>query len=263
MFQSSRKAKYLLTLALVLTSSLAMAATDRVSAAGALNIGYGQPPTNSFCRLTPHSTQQLINQCRTNPEVMDRYTRHFAMTESELIAYFSTLTLGELQQDTEFTVYGVPRNGKLHFHRWVLKKGEKVFFDPSGHAILQMRCGNPLTLGPRNPIALSETPEPVYANADLASLQPIGGESEATPAEITPAAPETPDAIAAPAPAPAPAVVSHGNSCGGVFAAVIVVGGAAACVDHHHHHNPSVPEPASMTGIIIGLGAFVAKRRKN
>jgi len=265
MFQTSQKAKYVLTLALTLTASLAMAGTDRDTAASTLDIGYGQPPTNSFCQLTPHSTQQLINQVRREPEVLDRYTRHFAMSESELIQYFSTLTLGELQEDTAFTVYGVPRNGKLHYHNWVLKKGEKVFFDPSGHAILQMRCGNPLTLGPRNPIALSETPEPVYSNADVAPLAEVGGDTESAPAEIAPAAPETPEAVEAPAPAPAAAVVTS-HSCN-VFVPIVVVAGIGAAIacDHHHsgHHNPSVPEPASTTAMIAGVGAMIAKRRKN
>lgn len=239
-------------------ASLAIAGADKKHA---MEIGYGRPPLNSFCNVTPHTTDQLINQVKGNSIVMDRYTRHFAMTEEEVIAFFGTLVPGRLIKDGIYTVYGVPRDGKLHVHRRLLKRGEKVFMDAQGRAILQMRCGNPLTLGPRNPIALSEGPEP--AGPMDTNLVAEGGDVEEAPATLAYVAPSTPAPILAP---PAAVVVTESHSRVIPFPLLIPILIGGSCLIIHHGNGGGggkvVPEPASMAVVVMGVGALAARRRK-
>ena len=246
------------TLALAMCASLALAGADKTKV---MEIGYGRPPLNSFCNVTPHTTNQLINQVKGNSVVMDRYTRHFAMTEDEVVAFFSTLVPGRLIKDGIYTVYGVPRDGKLHVHRRLLKKGEKVFMDSQGRAILQMRCGNPLTLGSRNPIALSEGPEP--AGPMDTNLVAETGDVEEAPATLAYVAPVTPGPIIPPTP-PAEVVAVH--SRGAIIPIPllipILIGGSCLIPKGGGGGKVVCPEPASMAVLALGFGALATRRRK-
>ena len=256
MMATARKTS--LMLALAICASFAMAGADKTKA---MEIGYGRPPLNSFCNVTPHTTNQLINQVKGNSVVMDRYTRHFAMTEDEVVAFFSTLAPGRLIKDGIYTVYGVPRDGKLHVHRKLLKKGEKVFMDAQGRAILQMRCGNPLTLGPRNPIALSEGPEP--AGPMDTNLVAEGGDVEEAPATLAYVAPTTPGPIIPPTP-PAP-VVTHGRSAIIPIPLLIpiLIGGSCLIPKGGGGGKVVTPEPATLAVLAIGIGAISRRRKRS
>lgn len=258
MMANARKSS--LALALAMCASLALAGADK---SRVMEIGYGRPPINSFCNVTPHTTDQLINQVKGNSVVMDRYTRHFAMTEDEVVAFFSTLIPGRLIKDGIYTVYGVPRDGKLHVHRRLLKKGEKVFMDAQGRAVLQMRCGNPLTLGPRNPIALSEGPEPA-GPMDI-NLAAEGGTVEEAPTTLAYVPPTTPAPIVPATPPPPAAVIApsgHARIAAFPLLIPILIGGCCIMPKGGGGGKVVCPEPASMTLMVLGVGALAARKRK-
>jgi hypothetical protein len=227
-----------------------------------LDIGYGRPPVNAFCLVTPRTTTQLVNQVKSNPTVLDRYRRHFAMSDSEVISFLGDLKPGRLVRDSIYSVYGVPGNGQFHFKRRLLKKGTYVFMNNDGRAILQMICGNPLTLGPNNPIALSESAQPADV---LAVARGEDGEMDSGAIAMTDLNTSTTTAPST------PALISTISSSSGSRPINIVGGGIIPLLagggillgKRGGGGGDSVPEPASMAALALGFGALAAKKRKN
>ena len=121
-----------------------------------------RPDINAFLNSKVSDTHGLVAQIQRDPEVSDRYTRHFAMTKREVVAYAGGLHRAPLSSDGVYTVYSVPTGGRLKMHVEKLKKGEPMFVDASGRPTLIVKCGNPVVLGPRkasrgNPVALAPT----------------------------------------------------------------------------------------------------------
>lgn len=112
-----------------------------------------RPQANSFLDAPAPNHAALIRQVRTDGDVMDRYQRHFAMTRTQVLAYFADLRLTRLQYDQAYDVYAVPRGGALKSTRRTLRRGTLVWVDRGGKAILMEVCGNPLTRGPEKPEA--------------------------------------------------------------------------------------------------------------
>src|SRR5579862_579769 len=74
-------------------------------------------PRNSYLDALVKSTAQLVHQVETDPAVMDRYCRHFAMNRQEVVAYLSGLHLSKLPAAGVYMVYGVPHSsGDFHAH---------------------------------------------------------------------------------------------------------------------------------------------------
>lgn len=117
------------------------------------SIASARPQANSFLDAPAPNHAALIRQVRTDGDVMDRYQRHFAMTRSQVLAYFTDLRLTRLQHDQAYDVYAVPRGGALKSTRRTLRRGTLVWVDRRGKAILMEVCGNPLTRGPEKPEA--------------------------------------------------------------------------------------------------------------
>jgi hypothetical protein len=208
-------------------------------------------PTNSYLDKRVNTTSELINQLRNDPVVMDRYRRHFAMTSDEVITYLSTLRVTTLDKDGVYTVYGVPHSsGDFHAHLRLLKKGEPVFIEPDGTAVLQLVCGNPLILGPK---------KPVIANPVVAATGPVAGTKE-TPVEATPTvSPGTP--ISETPPVGPPIIPSAPPHAASVVPLLLGLAGAIGIFPHTHGH-PPVPEPMSMVVMAGGLAIMAARRRK-
>lgn len=123
-------------------------------------IALARPDRNAFLNQKATSVGQLINQVRRDPEVMDRYRRHFAMTDREVVSFFSGLRLARLTVAGAYNVYSVPPGGYIKAHVQKLRLGTPVYADAFGNPILIVKCGNPLTLGPKAPEAANE-PDPV------------------------------------------------------------------------------------------------------
>lgn len=106
---------------------------------------------------------------------MERYKRHYAMTEREVVAYLSGLQLSRLTKPGTFQVYSVPPDGsiKMHFHQY--RAGTPVYADMTGTPVLIAKCGNPLGKGPKNPVAVNED------SPDIVHRQPTEKLTEGVP----------------------------------------------------------------------------------
>jgi hypothetical protein len=228
----------------------------------AVTTAFGQqhrPAPNSFIDHRISSVSDLVHEVKSDPVVMDRFCRHFAMSNDDVVRYVSSLHVAKLARGGVYTVYSVPEGGYVKAHTEKLEVGTPVFADLNGTPVLLVRCGNPLTKGPNNPTALSKpnilptvTPMHEEAPGEVAPAPPLF-------AEIPPPAPN----LATPtAPAPAPQAVGA-VAPGGVgpwpllFLPVLglIHGGGG------DHHKQPVPEPATMVVLGAGIVAFLRKRR--
>lgn len=230
-----------------------------VAVAGLALSAVARMPRNSYL-VRPASTKaELISQVKSERVVMDRYTRHFSMSEQEVIDYLETLRLGRLERTGVYTVFGVPRNGKIHVSNQTIRKGSLVWFDSAGQAALLEVCGNPMNLGPkRMTMANLVTPSSATQSASsLVAMSTIPADPIVAAPVIQDMTPVTP--IAPPIPEVAPGVVSRSTN---LLPLLIPAGIIAASIDDGGEE--PVPEPATMTAIGVGLAALAArKRRKN
>jgi hypothetical protein len=219
-----------------------------------------RPDRNAFIEQKVNTTSELVNHVKRNPGVMDRYMRHYGMTRAEVIAYLSTLRPSTIQEEGVYTVYSVPEGGKIRLNLQRLKKGRTIFVMPDGNPELVMLCGNPMTLGPKQVVALNRTP--VTTTEVVADEVPVTilteTESEATP--LTAMQPKEPVYTFTTPPVidetPIPIPVSGGFNpwplaLGGL--AFIDNGGGTAVV----------PEPMSMAAFGAGLALLGLRRRRN
>jgi hypothetical protein len=136
----------------------------------------GRPVRNSFVNRPAPNVALLVAQVRSDATVADRYERHFSMTKSEIVRILSALHRAPLARSGIFTIYSVPVGGRLRMHVGLLRKGEPMFFDRSGRPVLVVRCGNPVTLGPRRHAANVNNPMPT-GESDARELSPDGPRS--------------------------------------------------------------------------------------
>lgn len=214
-------------------------------------------PKNSYLVRPASNKSELISQVKSNRVVMDRYTRHYSMTDAEVIDYLETLRLGRLDRTGVYTVFGVPRNGKIHVSNQTIRKGSLVWFDSAGQAAILEVCGNPMNLGPkRMTMANLVTPSAATTSASsLVAMSTIPADPiVAAPVvqDMTPITPLTPPPLEV-----APSVVSRGTN---LFPLLIPAGIIAASLGDNDEE--PVPEPATMTALGLGLAAIAARRRK-
>ena len=136
-------------------------------------VASARPDRNAFLNRKVISRHQLLKQVQNDPQVQDRYERHFGMGARQLYYYLATLHLEPLKESYKTTVYSVPGDGHVKAHEQVLKKGDLVFVDPSDKPILQWKCGNPLVQGPSNHLNVS-TPLPSVEDQLASNMHPLG-----------------------------------------------------------------------------------------
>lgn len=117
-----------------------------------------RPDRNAFINRSVSTTAELVAEAKRDRSVMDRYMRHYGMTRSEVLAYLGTLKPDTIKEEGVYAIYSVPEGGKIKLHMERLKKGHKVFATREGDPQLILKCGNPLTLGPKQVVALNQTP---------------------------------------------------------------------------------------------------------
>ena len=114
-------------------------------------IAQHRPDLNAFLNRATTTTAGLIAQARADDAVMDRYQRHYAMNSEEVIQFLGDLHPARLAKEGVYTIYSVPINGVLRSHLENVKVGTPIFADPAGRPILIMKCGNPMSRGPKSP----------------------------------------------------------------------------------------------------------------
>jgi hypothetical protein len=141
-----------------------------------------RPEPNAFLDMPAHTTQQLIQQVRSKPDVRQRFMQHFQMSEGELIEYLSSLKLVTLERDGYYPVYNSnEKTGVISSRIFHLKKGALVWADPAGTLVLKKGCGNPMSTGPRNALSnpTAETQLATLPSRDL--MQTREGQPEPLP----------------------------------------------------------------------------------
>lgn len=233
-------------------------------------IALARPDRNAFLNQKATSVAQLINQARRDPEVMDRYRRHFAMTDREVVAYFSGLRLARLTAAGAYNVYSVPPGGYIKVHVQKLRLGTPVFADTFGNPILIVKCGNPLTQGPKSPQAHND-PDPVAKlRPRTEELRELGTEQQdflefgelvaMTPEDV--AQPSEPnDEIVTTQQSPIPIIPAGGPIGGwllGLLGGGLIIGGGGG---DDGGGETVVPEPTTL-GVIAVAGAGMLLRRR-
>lgn len=218
---------------------------------------------NSFIDHRVSTVSQLVSETKNNPDVMDRFKRHFAMSDEQVISYLGSLHLSRLRESAVYTVYSVPSTGYVKAHSERLAAGTAVFSDMNGTPILLVKCGNPISKGPNNPVELA-TVRPRPALAPMHEEAPVGEVAPAPPVYAA-APPEAP--VLAPLPiTPAPPVTRTAQVAPGGIGpwpllllplAFIHNGGG------EEHHKQPVPEPTTIIALGAGAAALIARKRRS
>ena len=232
----------------------------------------GRPVRNSFVNRRVRTVPDLLAHLRTDGIVADRYERHFSMDRPTVLRFLAGLHCGRLTKAGVYTIYSVPKSGRLKMHVGRLPKGEPMFFDRAGRPTLVMRCGNPVTLGPQRKrlasrrLGLSE-PEGTRAITPAQSL--ATGLLDLVP-ETLKTTVATSTAIAAPPMVESIATVGasgadSGFSWFGALSFLPALGSPSpshpASLQGPFAPKQPVPEPASLVALAGGLLAACRRRR--
>lgn len=220
-------------------------------------------PRNAFLDHRVSTVEDLLDQVRTSPKVLSAYTRHFGMTENQLLHYFGEFHVAALRTPVRTSVFAVLPSGVIRTHVEVLKPGTKVFANQNGVPQLLVSCGNPLTLGPE-PDGSSLVPNQVFSGTVNPTVREIAADTITPKAVVTAndfpqpdlINDETPPVIAQvpqnPVTPPVKPPPAERQSFGNALPLVGLIGGGIFFgVGHGSSHTQPAPEPSQL--IFIGL----------
>ncbi len=208
---------------------------------------------NRLCATTP----SLIVHVKQDTKVMDRYARHFAMSESEVVTYLRSLSVSKTDEDGLYVVYGAPETGLLRSRVMKIKKGTKVWVDQTGEVVLLWHCGNPVTRGPSVPYDASKpVANPNGTSMDQLREVPLQAPTSTMQANMSilgePSIPEVPILPQTNLDIP---IVTSSTNLG--FLSVLPVLGLIT------NTNPpnAIPEPATLAILCIGASGLIMRSR--
>lgn len=221
-----------------------------------VSAAFAQPDLNSFLNDGVSSKAELIAQVKRDPVVMDRFMRHYGMTSAEVVAFLNTLHVDTIKEEGVYGVYSVPEGGKIRLNLRRLKKGHRIFARADGTPELIALCGNPMSLGPKEVVALNRTP--VTSTEIVAEEVPVQIMTEVSPEfeplmAVTPAEPTY--TFTTPEETPIPIPIS-----GGFNPWPLALGGLAFL--DQGGGNPPVPEPMTMAAFGMGVALIGLRRRR-
>lgn len=232
-----------------------------------------RPDRNAFLNKAATTTERLVLQVKTDSAVADRYARHYAMPKQDVVVYLSSLRPGTTAKDAVYTVYSVPEGGFLKVHTEIVRKGTPVFKDIRGVPTLIMKCGNPLTRGPRQPEMPNEATTDVVEDERI-SLKELTDDSIAATPDLDPlevfSEPELnqiPDDVVPPTTTPpttggSPNTIANPGGGGFNFApfaiGLTMLGGALSSGSGSN----AVPEPGTILALTMGASYLILRRRR-
>ncbi|MCB0824768.1 MAG: PEP-CTERM sorting domain-containing protein [Armatimonadetes bacterium] len=232
-----------------------MSALVAIIAVGAVAFGRTEP--NSFLNTNARTVSALVKQVKSDKEVMSRYTRHFGMTEDEVVAFMSTLHMVKTTEDSVYLIYNVPESEEIRARAILYRKGTEMWADQDGNYVLKVSCGNPVLRGTdKSNVAVSapfnaEMTPGTSMSSVAAETMPVPPTSSTLPVDIESSAlPFT----AAP-PMDITSIASAARFNPGFLLPVAAV---PFLVDGG---NDPVPEPATMTILAAG-GLMIAARKR-
>ncbi|MBI1755874.1 MAG: PEP-CTERM sorting domain-containing protein [Fimbriimonas ginsengisoli] len=242
-------------------SNWSLRAAIALSALAGGQYALAQMPRYAFLQSPVGNTTELVGQVKSVPIVMDRYERHFAMTQGQVVAYLLTLKPARLHEEAGYTIYSAPDSGELKMRLMHLRKGERVFVDKKDQPVLRLNCGNPMTLGPVSPLMTGRAEPPAEGTSSdyesMANVVPAEGDNTivaANPPTVSPV-PSLPPPVTVTSPQP---ILPPSNASP---LAIIPVLGLIGLGGHGGSNRP-VPEPATMIALGVGAAALIARRRK-
>ena len=145
---SGHLGSYLGALLIIVTLGLAAAPADSQS---------NKMPHGSFLKRPANSLKVMLHQVRTEPTVMDRYSRLFDMSPQMVRQAFGNFHLERTKTDSVRKLYYVHTGELIGYRVRRIKKGTLVYAYPDGTPVLMKVCGNPLR--PVSASALSSLPK--------------------------------------------------------------------------------------------------------
>lgn len=213
---------------------------------------------NSFLNRPAPTHGALMQQIRTDQQVMSRFMRHFGMTREEVISYFETLRLDTLKEDGVYLVYNVPDTEELRARAIFYKAGTKVWVDSQGTIVLKESCGNPMVRGSDTRSIAMVTP----VEANVAPVRETTIVPQGTPTELLAATlPADVESSALAFPAAAPLAVSDVASSAAFNPAFLLPLAAVPLITSSESVDP-IPEPMTMTILAGAAIAIAAKKRR-
>jgi hypothetical protein len=241
-----------------------------------------RPDRNAYLNHAVTSVSGLVAEVEHDPQVADRYMRHFGMTRGEVIAMFSKLHVARLDQDIPVTMYSVPAGGYIKEHDSTMRKGELVFKAADGSVVLRLKCGNPVVGGklqvsfdaltrtegaipPLRPLLAVQAPPD--SNGPIAEILPPDTQPDVTP-PVYATDPVGPSITNLTNNTPNTAIAKGSNpNLTGLLIAVPLLAFAGASLHQESHSFPvpvtpsPTPEPMSMLLLATGAGGLLLRRR--
>lgn len=248
---------------------------------GTVCVANARPDLNAFLNRRASSVSELVAQVKTDKEVMDRYCRHYSMTPAEVIQHLKSLRLGKISRSDIYVVYSVPEGGALKSHLQKLRAGTPVFVSASGLPELLVKCGNPLTRGPKKP-EMANSIAAAIVSSEVVDPQVVPVEAVAVVETDEPALPSLEPSIASIAEQPVtkpeegpiiqqgptgeqgtsdiPIITVPANNFNPL--ALLLLPAASVTLNRGETGSQPVPEPTSLAGLGMGAAALIAYRRR-